>query len=130
MGSTNSEKNLGRLARVTSHALVDVKTNRWNPFSKLSAVLLDVTLMGFKIEFIENVSLAKNSELSFLIPLAPFEIYEQVTLKLRGHIKWFDPDSMRAGGVFVAPQAREEQILNQIIAFLRAKERTKVAASS
>jgi hypothetical protein len=130
MASTNSETNLGRLARVTSHALVDVKTNRWNPFSKLSAVLLDITLMGFKIEFIENVSIAKNSELSFNIPLAAFEINDHTTLKLRGHVKWFDPESMRAGGVFVAPQAREELILNQIIAFLRAKERTRMAAGT
>jgi len=130
MASANTDTNLGRLARVTSHALVDVKTNRWNPFSKLSAVLLDVTLMGFKIEFIENVSISKNSELSFIIPLAPFEINEHTTLKLRGHVKWFDPESMRAGGVFVAPGAREEQTLNQIIAFLRAKETTRMATGA
>lgn len=128
MASTNSEPNLGRLARVTSHALVDVKTNRWNPFSKLSAVLLDVTLMGFKIEFIENVNIARNSELSFIIPLAPFEIYEQVSLKLRGHVKWFNLESMRAGGVFVSTSTQEEQMLTQVIAFLRAKETKKIAA--
>lgn len=110
-----------RAPRYESHALVDVRTSAWNPFSTISAVLLDLSNSGFKIEFVNPVTFKPGTELQLQIPLAPFEILAPAKLKLQIVVKWFDQHSLRAGGVFSKTGEQEAYLLNQVV--LRARER-------
>lgn len=110
-----------RSQRLSSHALVDIKTNRWNPFSRRSAVLLDLSETGFKVEFTSNVNVAIDALLHFRLPLSPFGIFKPAELRLIGKVVWFDATTMRAGGTFQTPQPLMQQALGQLIAALQKK---------
>lgn len=56
-----------RAKRIESHALVDVKMSSWNPLSVASAVLLDLSWQGFKIEFVNPVKVKAGARLSMSI---------------------------------------------------------------
>lgn len=88
-----------RAPRFESHALVEIKTG-WMPFSHASAVLLDLSLGGFKIEFVNPVKIKTNVPMTMSIPLAPFQILSPAKLKTKIVIKWYDPKQLRAGGIF------------------------------
>lgn len=117
-----AESRKERLMRTPSFNILDVRTNFWNPFSKHSAVLLDLTEQGFKIEFIEAVIIEPQAHVSLHIPLSPFRIPERTTLKLKAVVKWFERASMRAGGEFLALQPAHIETLKRMIAFLRKQE--------
>lgn len=104
-----------RVPRTTSHALLDLRPMWWNPFLTLSAVLLDISPKGFKIELVENASLRPNSRVTLKIPLAPFGMKRPRHLVVRGHLRWFDSDSRKAGGEFTALKASQETIVQRIL---------------
>ena len=93
-------KPVQRFPRFQSHALVDVRTSRWNPFKTASAVLLDLSVEGFKLEFVSAVTLRVGQRVRLVVPLAPFQILSPSRLELEVEIKWFDVQALRAGGVF------------------------------
>lgn len=104
-----------RVQRFESHALVDVKTSRWNPFAHTSAVLLDLSTRGFKVEFISPVKLQPGHRAIVVIPLTPFQILSPGRLKLAVVVKWFDPHSQRAGGVFEKMTPADAYVLEKVI---------------
>lgn len=114
-------KHVNRAERLSSHALVDIKTNRWNPFSRRSAVLLDLSSSGFKVEFTSSVNLAIQAPLYFRLPLFPFGICKPAELRLVGKVLWFDANTMRAGGTFQAVGPQMEHAVRQVIAALEKK---------
>jgi hypothetical protein len=118
--SLSPKRMVDRSRRLSSHALVDIKTNRWNPFSRHSAVLLDLSSVGFKVEFINTINLAKGTTLFFRLPLAPFKIDTPTNLRLTGTVVWFDARTMRAGGTFSPPKPQMEQALQKVIERLQA----------
>lgn len=90
---------VNRAPRFESHALVEIKTGLL-PFSTASAVLLDLSVGGFKIEFVNPVKIKTNIPMTMTIPLAPFQIMSPSKIKLRVIVKWFDSRQLRAGGIF------------------------------
>ena len=105
--------------RYPSHALIDVSTSKWNPFSECSAVLLDLSQGGFKIEFVNPVVLKTGMKINLTIRLSPFGILTPEHLKLKAEVKWFDPDKLRCGGLFVGPSEADFYVLDKVIAQLQ-----------
>lgn len=103
-----------RAKRIESHALVDVKMSTWNPLSVSSAVLLDLSWQGFKIEFVNPVKIKPGARLSMSVPLASFGILAPARLKLKIQVKWYDARMLRAGGIF-EPESHEQDYLIQKI---------------
>jgi len=95
------EQTAERAERVISHALVELRKNRWWPFGIRSAVLLDVSEGGFKIGFNGNTKCVTGEELLMEIPLGPFGILAPRALLMNVQIMWFDETRMRCGGIFV-----------------------------
>ncbi|NBO38453.1 hypothetical protein EBU99_07700 [bacterium] len=103
-----------RAKRIESHALVDVKMNSWNPFAVSSAVLLDLSWQGFKIEFVNPAKIKPGARLTMWVPLASFGILAPAKLKLKIQVKWYDARMLRAGGIF-EPESHEQDYLIQKI---------------
>lgn len=120
----NDRKMVDRVPRLVSHALVDVKLNRLNPFSAYSAILLDLSSSGCKIEFTGQLRLKTETILWLKIPLAPFKIPQPTSLRVKCLVKWFDTDRMRAGGVFEKLQAEQVQIMESMLNYLALQERS------
>jgi hypothetical protein len=114
-GEANGDSIVKRAKRVESHALVDIKTSTWNPFSTTSAVLLDLSWQGFKIEFVNQVKVKPGSKLSMSVPLASFGILAPSRLKLKIQVKWFDSRMMRAGGIFEPENHEQDYLIQKII---------------
>jgi hypothetical protein len=103
-----------RAKRIESHALVDIRMSAWNPLSVASAVLLDLSWQGFKLEFVNSVKIKPGTNLIMNIPLASFGILAPAKLKLKIQVKWYDARMLRAGGIF-EPESHEQDYLIQKI---------------
>lgn len=104
-----------RAERVISHALVELRRNRWWPFGVRSAVLLDVSEGGFKIEFTGNTKCVTGEKLLMEIPLGPFGILAPRSLLMNVQIMWFDDARMRCGGIFVNTNPTTVLFIQKII---------------
>ena len=104
-----------RAPRFRSHALVELRLSNWNPFSTVSAVLLDLSWQGFKIEFVDSVKLRPGAELDMVIPLAPFHIQSPSSIKMHVEVKWIDARNCRAGGIFTAQTEQHRHIIDKIL---------------
>ena len=105
-----------RPTRVVSYFLVNIKKYRYLPFfSSCSAVLLDISFSGLKLNIEGNYKLALGQQFWLSIPLAPVGIFSPSKLVIRCECKWFDPSKMRAGCIFVNPSPKEEKIIDSII---------------
>ena len=104
-----------RPERVISHALVELKRHKWWPLGIKSAVLLDISKAGFKIEFTSQVKVRSDETLYMDIPLSPFGISAPRSILVQVSVKWFDPDSMRVGGVFLNIDDKTLMFLEKII---------------
>jgi hypothetical protein len=104
-----------RPVRVISHALVEMRRHKWLPFGVSSAVLLDMSTTGFKVEFTGSVQCAIGDKFIMQIPLAPFGIKVPASVSCPVIVKWFDPDKMRVGGTFEDPSKAAQIYLDQII---------------
>lgn len=114
--SRNQESDvINRKPRYVSHALVDVKTSFWNPFDISSAALLDLSVDGFKLEFVNKVNIKPGKRITMFIPLQPFNIASPSKLKLRMVIKWFDSRRLRAGGMFENMSDEQLFLLNRVL---------------
>ena len=103
-----------RAKLIESHALVDIRMSAWNPLSVASAVLLDLSWQGFKLEFVNSVKIKPGTNLIMNIPLASFGILAPAKLKLKIQVKWYDARMLRAGGIF-EPESHEQDYLIQKI---------------
>ena len=82
---------------------------------KLSAVLLDLSIEGFKLELVSRGWL-KPGEIYWLsIPLRPFDIAGPSQLRMRIVIRWFDPHAQRAGGLFFKPTIDSISLVQDIL---------------
>lgn len=105
-----------RPTRVVSYFLVEIKKYKHLPFfSSCSAVLLDISFSGLKLNIEGNYRLTSGQQFWLSIPLAPVGISSPSKLVIRCECKWFDSSKMRAGCVFVNPSSREERIIDNII---------------
>lgn len=119
--NANSESFNNRPLRVTSHALVDVKRFKHLPIFAYSAVLLDISLGGYKLEFTGEVEAKPGSVYWLSIPLRPLGIYSPERLSLKTEIRWFDNQRYRIGGVFMTLTKSERLIIEQILDALKGR---------
>jgi hypothetical protein len=119
---TDADALVARAPRFPSHALIDVRFSRWNPFSKVSAVLMDMSVSGFKLQFVDHVNTASGAGCQLSIPLEPFGIQVTPRLIVKGEIKWFEPEAMRAGGVFVGARDQDRLLIERVIAAVISKD--------
>jgi hypothetical protein len=109
---------VSRVPRYVSHALVDIGPQWWNPFLNRTAVLLDLSTQGFKIEFTSRLNVKPGGKIRMEIPLEPFQVMTPKVLKLRAILKWCDPNRLRAGGVFLKLSDFETHIIDKVITHL------------
>lgn len=110
-----------RPERVISHALVEIRRYKWWPLGVHSAVLLDLSAQGFKLEFTGKVSCKMNDSFWMQIPLSPFGISGPGDVTLKIIVKWFDESKMRIGGVFEMVEPSQSAFLEKIIEKVKAQ---------
>ena len=116
-----SNRPVDRENRYASHALVELRRFRHLPFAVHSAVLLDISLGGFKIEFTGEGAVKPGQQFWLNIPLTPLGIYAPARLMCRGECRWFDRQRFRVGGVFTELTKTERHILDQVVETLRSR---------
>lgn len=112
--------------RFSSHTLVEIRRFKNLPFFVQSAVLLDISLGGFKAEFTGEAKAKKGQIFWISIPLAPIGIYAPSRLIVLGQCRWYDPDRCRLGGVFVEVPKADKIVLEQVIETVQARNPTPV----
>ncbi len=113
-----------RERRYISHALVEIRKFKHWPFGIKSAVLFDISLNGFKMEYTSEVT-SKPGELIWLnIPLNPLGIFSPSHLMIRGECRWFDKSRFRVGGIFLELTKSDKMIVEQIVETVRSRNAT------
>ena len=122
--SKSDEQNIvsQRPERFVSHALVEVRRFRSFPFFCQSAVLLDISLSGFKIEFTSDHRIQPGARNWLNIPLNPLGIYAPKRLIVQSECRWFDEKRFRVGGVFIDLSRNEMMLIEQIIETLQSRK--------
>lgn len=121
--ASRAHKDKLRQERFMSHALVSIKKFKWLPFAIHSAVLLDISLLGFKIEFTGDADVKIGTSYWLDIPLSPLGIYAPKRLLCHCECRWFDKESMRFGGIFIELDKTQRLIIDQIVETLALKGR-------
>lgn len=116
------KSDIERPNRYTSHALVEVRRFKILPFFCYSAVLLDISISGFKIEFTSDTKVEPGSRYWLNIPLGPLGIFAPKRLLVQAETRWFDSDRFRIGGVFMNLTHTEKMIVEHIIQTIEARK--------
>lgn len=124
INSAQSEKKGARPRpnRFVSHALVEVRKFKSIPLFCHSAVLLDISLSGYKIEFTSEVRMDPGIKCWLNIPLSPLGIYAPKRLLVHSECRWFDSHRFRIGGVFISLSKQEMMLIEQIIATIQSRK--------
>lgn len=110
-----------RQPRYSSHALVEIRKFKHLPFGVRSAVLLDISLAGFKVEYTSEGSARPGDQFWVSIPLSPLGIYAPHRLLCRVECRWFDGKRFRIGGVFMDLSKTERHIIDQVVETLKTR---------
>ncbi len=110
-----------RQNRYPSHALVEIRKFRRLPFGIHSAVLLDISLGGFKVEYTSDVTTKPGDTFWISIPLGPLGIYAPAKLMCKVECRWFDGKRFRIGGVFMGLSKTERHIIDQVVETLKSR---------
>jgi hypothetical protein len=119
--SGDSKTSVTREDRYPSHALVELRRHKLLPFNVHSAVLLDISISGWKAEFTGDVQAKAGDQFWLNIPLTPLGIFAPARLMCRGECRWFDSKRFRVGGVFTQLAKTDRHILEQVIETLRQR---------
>ncbi len=121
----NPNKNVTeRENRYISHALVEIRKFRHWPFGIKSAVLLDISLSGFKMEYTSEVTSKPGDQFWLNIPLNPLGIFSPSHLMIQGECRWFDKNRFRVGGIFLELTKNDKMIVEQIVETVRSRNAT------
>ena len=110
-----------RAKRYVSHALVEVRRFKWLPFFCHSAVLLDISTIGFKLEFTGETDVAPGAQYWLNVPLSPLGILAPTRFICRCECRWFDPQRFRIGGTFLNMTNTDSMLIEQIVASLKTR---------
>ena len=119
--NTNQEE-IPRQTRYLSHAIVELRKFKYLPVFIKSAILLDISLGGFKIEFTADLSITPGLGYWLEMPLSPLGIYAPKKLICKCECRWFDPSQMRMGGVFTQEDRSTQILLEQIVETLKERD--------
>mgnify|MGYP003684323555 CR=1 FL=1 len=119
--NTLEDQNSDRAQRFVSHALVEVRRFKTLPFFCDSAVLLDISTGGFKLEFTGEVTIIPGNQYWLNIPLSPLGIYAPKRLSCRIECRWFDDSRFRIGGTFTELTKTDQLLIEQIVASLKSR---------
>jgi hypothetical protein len=111
----SDKKVVNRERRYTSHALVEIRRFKHWPFGIKSAVLLDISLSGFKMEYTSEVTAKPGEQFWVNIPLNPLGIFSPSHLMIQGECRWFDASRYRVGGIFLGLSKNDKMIVEQIV---------------
>ena len=112
---------LNRAQRFTSHALVEVRKFRDFPFFCHSAVLLDISVAGFKLEYTGEHKAVPGKIYWLNIPLEPLGIKAPNRVSFRIQCRWFDSKRYRMGGVFLGLSRTDQLLIEQVIDSLKSR---------
>lgn len=118
------EDEVPRADRYISHALVEVRKFRSLPFFCHSAVLLDISTSGFKLEFTGEIKVEPGARYWLNIPLSPLGIFAPKRLLVKCECRWFDDHRFRIGGVFIDITKTDGIIIEQVVETLQTKFQT------
>lgn len=110
-----------RAQRYVSHALVEVRRFKYLPFWCESAVLLDISTGGFKLEFTSETLVAPGNQFWLSIPLAPLGIYAPKKLACKCECRWFDDKRYRIGGTLIDLGKTDQMLIEQIVSSLKSR---------
>ena len=110
--------------RYSSHALVDLRRFKHLPFGIRSAILLDISMSGFKLELTGDSTCKPGDQYWLTIPLAPLGIYAPSKLSCKGECRWFDAKRQRLGGVFMELSKMEHHVIEQVVEALHRQGQT------
>jgi hypothetical protein len=119
--SNSSSNSSPRQDRFVSHALVEVRRYKLLPIFVKSAVLLDISLGGFKLEFTGEVKVSPGDQYWLSIPLTPLGIYAPTKLMIKSEVRWFDDKRFRMGGVFMQLTDTDKLVIEQILDSLKKR---------
>ena len=111
MGSRKND----REKRLVSHALVELRRFKLLPFGVYSAVLLDMSLGGFKVELTGEQIFKPGDRFWVHVPLSPVGISSKKKLICLGECRWFNTSKYRLGGVFTSPTKQDQQLMHQLL---------------
>lgn len=111
--------------RYETNVLIDVQIKTWNPFIHKSAKLLDFSLGGFRIEFIEKFPFKNMENIILKIPMSCVDPTRKNIIKLKAQIKWVDPLHQQVGGTYLYRNDSEKEILEKIIIALAQNNKTE-----
>jgi hypothetical protein len=110
-----------RAQRFLSHTLVELRQFKYLPFFCDSAVVLDISSGGFKLEFTGETFFVPGKRSWLYIPLMPLGINNPRKLLCLCECRWFDPKRFRMGGSFVNPSADEVELIEKIMGSIKAR---------
>lgn len=117
--SLNKQAKIERPERYVSHALVEVRKFKHLPFFAHSAILLDISIAGFKLEFTAEIKVNRGDVYWLHIPLAPLGIFAPKRIICQSECRWFEEKNYRMGGVFTNLSKTDRLIIDQAIETLR-----------
>ena len=118
----NGKERIREKERYFSHSLVELRKFKHLPFFCYSAVLLDMSLGGFKVEFTTEKISRPGDQFWLVIHLPPLGIYVPKKITCKIECRWFDDNRFRMGGTFISLNKLETMIIEQVIETLRRKD--------
>ena len=110
-----------RQERIRSHTFVELRRFKHLPIFCHSAVLLDVSLGGFKVEFTGEVKLEPGQKYWVMIPMSPLGIVDTPKIYCLGECRWFDDTRFRMGGIFLNLGREEMAAIEKIVTVLKKR---------
>jgi hypothetical protein len=111
--------------RYETNVLIDVRLKTWNPFQNKAAKLLDFSLGGFRIEFIEKFPFKNMENIILKIPMSCIDPSKKNIIKLKAEIKWADPLHQQVGGTYLFRPDTDKEFLEKIIIALAQNNKTE-----
>jgi len=105
------ERNARPFASFENPLAVELRTNRWNPFSKSYGHLIDFSNDEFKIHLQSPAKIKIGKKIRLKIYLLNSK---EKCIKLSAIVKWIDETSQKTGGIFIKKkkmQELEQQVL-------------------
>lgn len=104
-----------RSLRHSAFSVIEVRKFKRLPFFCYSAVLLDISSTGCKIEFAGEHRIKVDEERWLYLPLAPLGFVQPNALCIKASCRWFIGDRYRSGWVFEEPSESMAALVERVI---------------